>query len=448
VEQDWFPKDAKDSVCRAIDARRARIEQVGRDIFAAPELGFKEQRTARLTADHLNQLGLRCETGLGVTGVKAVADGGTAGPTVAVIGELDSLLVWEHAVHDASTGAAHACGHNAQIAAMLGAAYGLIDSGVMQSLAGRVAFMAVPAEEFVEIEERLRFRSEGRLEFLAGKQEMLRVGAFDDVDMAMMVHATTNPTEKKLGVGGTTNGMVAKFVRYVGVASHAGGAPERGINALYAAHVALAGINALRETFADNDHVRVHPIITRGGDVVSAIPADVRLETFVRGATAESIQDAHRKVDRALQAGALALGARAEVTTVPGYLPMTQDPRMMEVFRRNAEALVGSEEVGPVAHRAGGTDMGDLGHIMPVLHPFAGGASGASHGADFAIDDYDAVAVIPAKAMAMTVIDLLGGGAKGAHQVMQEFKPRFTRDSYLQFMRNLGGMEVHDYLSA
>jgi amidohydrolase len=440
-------QDLKDAACRAIDARRDMIEQLGRDIFAAPELGFKEQRTARVTADHLNQLGLRCQTGLGLTGLKAVVEGGAAGPMVAVIGELDSLLVWEHPVHDAATGAAHACGHNAQIAAMLGTAYGLIEGGVLPSLAGRIAFMAVPAEEFVEIEERLRLKEEGRLEFLAGKQEMLRMGAFDDVDMAMMVHATTNPDEGRLGVGGTTNGMVAKFIRYVGRASHAGGAPERGINALYPAHVALAAINSLRETFADDEHIRVHPIISRGGDVVSAIPADVRMETFVRGSTAEAIQVAQRKVDRALQAGALALGARVEVTTVPGYLPMTQDPLLMDVFRRNADMLVGADGIGPVRHRTGGTDMGDLGHVMPVLHPFAGGAEGTSHGADFALTDYEAAAVIPAKAMAMTVVDLLANGAAHAREVLEAFQPRFTKDAYLQFMRNLGGTEVHDYLT-
>jgi amidohydrolase len=440
-------QDLKGAACRAIDARRDAIEQVGRDIFAAPELGFKEQRTARVAVEHLNQLGLRCETGLGLTGVKAVIEGGAAGPTVAVIGELDSLLVWEHPVHDSSTGAAHACGHNAQVAAMLGAAYGLIDSGVISSLAGRVAFMAVPAEEFVEIEERLQLKSDGRLELLAGKQEMLRVGAFDDVDMAMMVHASTNPEEKGLGVGGTTNGMLAKFIRYVGRASHAGGAPELGINALYAAHVALAGINALRETFDDDHHVRVHPIITRGGDVVSAIPADVRMETFVRGATAESIQVAHRKVDRALQAGALALGARLELTTVAGYLPMQQDPRLVDIFRRNAETLVGADNVASVGHRSGGTDMGDLGHVMPVLHPFACGAAGTSHGADFAITDYQAAAVTPAKAMAMTVIDLLSDGGAGARGVLEQFTPRFSREGYLRFVRSLGGTEVFDYLS-
>jgi amidohydrolase len=436
----------KDAVCRAIDARRETIESIGRQIFAAPELGFKEERTARLVAEYLAQLGLRCETGLGMTGLKAVVDAGTAGPTVGVLGELDSLLVWEHPQHDPNTGAAHACGHNLQIAAMLGAAFGLLESGVLPSLAGRVAFMAVPAEEFVEIEQRLQFKSEGRLEFLAGKQEMLRVGAFDDVDMAMMIHATTTPSEGRLGVGGTTNGMVAKFIRYVGHATHAS-APQKATNALYAAHVALAGINALRETFDDDQHIRVHPIITRGGDIVSAIPADVRMETFVRGATTSAIEAAHQKIDRALQAGALALGARLELTTVPGYLPMHQDPNLMDVFRHNAETLIGAEHVGNVGHRAGGTDMGDLGHVMPVLHPFTAGVSGTIHGADFAIDDYAAAAMTPAKTLAMTVVDLLSDGAARARGVLDNFEPQFTRGGYIAFMRSLAGTTVHDYLA-
>ena len=437
--------DWKSAVCRAIDARQETIERIGSDIFDAPEPGFKETRTAAYVEEWLGRLGLHCESGLGVTGVKAVLRGGAPGPTVAVLGELDSLISWEHPGRNPTTGAAHACGHNAQVAAMLGVAMGLLDSGCVQALAGNLALIAVPAEEFIEIEDRLRMRSEGRIEFLAGKQELVRVGAFDDVDLAMMVHATTEPAEGRLGVGGTTNGMVAKFARYVGRASHAGGSPHRGINALYAAHVALAGINALRETFVDEDHVRVHPIITRGGDVVSAIPADVRIETFVRGATTPSIEDAHRKVDRALQAGALALGARLELTTVPGYLPMQQDPHLMELFRRNAEALVGARHVGRVGHRSGGTDMGDLGHVIPVLHPFAAGAAGATHGADFRIEDYAAAAVMPARAMAMTVIDLLGDGAAEARRITAEFQPRFSRQQYVDFMRSLATTEAHDY---
>jgi len=240
----------------------------------------------------------------------------------------------------------------------------------------------VPAEEFIEIEERLRLRAEGRVELMAGKAELLRLGHFDDVDMAMMVHATSNPAEGPFGVQGTTNGMLAKFIRYVGRATHAS-SPAEATNALYAAHVALAGINAVRETFRDEDRIRVHPIITRGGDVVSAIPADVRLETFIRGVSSEAVETANRKVDRALKAGALALGATLELTTVAGYQPLRQDQTLIELFRANAEELVGRDNVKTVGHRTGGTDMGDLGQVMPVLHPFTTGATGTMHGADF-----------------------------------------------------------------
>src|SRR5205814_6066616 len=185
---------------------------------------------------------------------------GKAGPPVAILGALDSLLWWEHPDRDVRTGAVHACGHNAQIAMMLGAGLGLRE--VAPELAGRVALIAVPAEEYVELEERLAFREQGQLEFLGGKAEMVRLGAFDDVDVAMMVHTTSRAEDGDIAVGGTNNGMVAKFVRFLGRTSHAGGAPEQGINSLSAARVALAGIDAVRETFKDDDHVRVHPIIT------------------------------------------------------------------------------------------------------------------------------------------------------------------------------------------
>src|SRR5262249_18029589 len=155
-------------------------------------------------------------------------------------------------------------------------------------------------------------------------------------DIAMMVHATAREEDGELAVGGTNNGMVAKFVRYIGRASHAGGAPDQGINALSAMRVALAGIDAIRETFRDEDHVPVHPIVTRGGDVVNAIPAGVRLEMFCRGASIEAIEQAHLKVDRALKAGALAVGAAVEITTLPGYLPLYHDPNLVSLFRGNA----------------------------------------------------------------------------------------------------------------
>jgi amidohydrolase len=420
---------------QAIEAHAAELEQIARTIFGQPELGFKEHRTASLVHEWFDRLGLPHQDGIALTGSRALLDTGAPGPTVAVLGELDSLLCWEHPERDQRTGAVHACGHNAQIATMLGA--GLALREIAPDLAGRVVLMAVPAEEYVELEERLAFRDQGQLEFLGGKAEMVRLGAFDDVDVAMMVHATPRAEDGDLAVGGTNNGMVAKFVRFLGRTSHAGGAPDQGINALSAARVALAGIDAIRETFRDEDHVRVHPIITRGGDVVNAIPADVRLEMFCRGATVEAIELAHRKVDRALKAGALALGGAVEITTLPGYLPLYHDPSLVAMFRANAVEVVGAANVREKGHGGGSTDMGDISHILPRVHPYAGGASGAGHGADYRIDDYTRAVINPAQAVAMTVIDLLADNAREAKRVQAEFKPRMSKDAYLGYLRRL-----------
>jgi amidohydrolase len=428
-------------VCRTVDAHAFELEALARQIFAEPELGFKEHRTASLVHNWFDRLGLDHQDGIAITGTRANLACGSPGPTVAILAELDSLLCWEHPDRDPRTGAVHACGHNAQVATMLGA--GLALREVSPGLAGRIALLAVPAEEYVELEERLAFREQGQLEFLGGKAEMVRLGAFDDVDIAMMVHATSRPEDGDIAVGGSNNGMLAKFVRFLGRASHAGGAPEQGINALSAARVALAGIDALRETFKDDDHVRVHPIVTRGGDVVNAIPADVRLEMFCRGATVEAIELAHRKVDRALKAGALALGGTVEITTLPGYLPLFHDPNLVALFRANAAEVVGAPNVHEKGHGGGSTDMGDISHILPTVHPYAGGAAGAGHGADYRIADYTRAVLNPAKALAMTVVDLLSDDASEAKRVKAEFKPRMTRDEYLAYLRRLSTRQLY-----
>jgi metal-dependent amidase/aminoacylase/carboxypeptidase family protein len=119
--------------------------------------------------------------------------------------------------------------------------------------------------------------------------------------------------------------MVAKRIRFIGSAAHAGGAPHKGVNALNAAMSAISAIHAQRESFRDEDTIRVHPIITQGGVAVSSVPADVRMETFVRGRSVNAFQSASRKVDRALRAGAMAVGGSVSITTLPGYLPIRYD---------------------------------------------------------------------------------------------------------------------------
>ena len=433
------------TVHAAIDRRAQDIITVGEEIRRTPEMGFKEFKTARLVAQTFEKMGLAPRTGLALTGVRADGVGRQGnGPTFALLGELDALVVVGHPMADPETGAAHACGHNAQVAGMLGAAMGLVDAGAFEHLAGRVAFIGVPAEEYGDVAWRVRQRDEGKLEFLGGKPEMLRLGHLDDVDMAMMIHATPRPEEGKLAIPVSNNGCVVKTVRYVGRAAHAGGMPHRGINALYAAQIGLAAINAVRETFRDEDTVRVHPIMTHGGSQVNVIPADVRLETFVRGKTLEAIADADRKVDRALRAGALALGAKVEIETLPGYMPLRCDPTLVERFRPIAEGLVGADQVRTIHHRTGSTDMGDLAQVMPIIHPYVGGATGTSHGADWSLVDQSLVYITNAKALASMVVDLLADGAAVGREVVTKAKPPMTRAAYLEYQRGMSRREVYE----
>ncbi|MGA2991191.1 MAG: amidohydrolase [Candidatus Korobacteraceae bacterium] len=437
--------ELKQRIFEAIDRRSGEIIAIGECVRRHPELGYKEVKTARLVAETFERLGLQPRTGLALTGVRADLRGGAGdGPTFALLGELDALVVTGHPEADPTTGVAHACGHNAQIAGLLGAAMGLVESRAMEQLAGCVALFAVPAEEYVDIAWRAEQVKAGRIEFFGGKPELLRLGHLDDIDMAMMIHMTFRPEEKKAAVPVSHNGFVGKTARYVGKASHAGGTPHLGINALYAAHVGLAAINALRETFRDEDSIRVHPIITQGGSQVNVIPADVRLETYVRGKTLEAIVDAARKVDRALRAGALALGAKVEIETWPGYMPMTCDPIMIEHFRGNAAALVGEENYGESGHQTGSTDMGDLSQVMPVLHPYLGGARGAGHGPDYEIVDKPLAYVTMAKMLAAMAVDMLSDGAQRGREVVAKAKPPLTREAYLSLQRGLARREVYE----
>ena len=187
----------KQAICEAVDRRRGEIERIGDQIMETPELGFKEIKTATLVADTLKNFDIPHETGLAITGVKGAIRGIKPGPTVALLGELDSLLVSDHPHADPETGAAHACGHNAQIAGLMGAMMGLVDSGAKDDLCGNIIIFAVPAEEYVEIEYRLGLLQEGKLSFLGGKPELIQKGHFDDVDLAAMIHTHGSPELKK-----------------------------------------------------------------------------------------------------------------------------------------------------------------------------------------------------------------------------------------------------------
>ena len=421
----------KRAVCEEIDINSGKIIEIAEHILANPELGYKERATAEYVKEQLSSIGIPCRDGLALTGVKGRLKGGRSEANVCVIGELDAVLCNTHPTANKESGAAHACGHNAQLAAMLGVAIGL--SKYASELDGDVTFFAVPAEEFVEIGYRDSLAKDGKIKYLGGKQELIRLGEFDDIDAAMMVHAQGNTPGNEVFVDGGSLGFVAKTVEFIGKAAHAGGAPHEGVNALNAAMAAMMCIHAQRETFRDEDRIRVHPIITNGGELVNVVPANVTMETYVRGASFEAINDAAAKVDRAIKGSAYAIGAEAEITNFKGYLPLCQDKALGAIFAENAAQFTERENIHYGIDMVGSSDMGDLCHLIPAIQPTMGGWTGNLHAKDFAPTDTTLAYINPAKIMAMTVIDLLYDGAAAAKEIKAAFVPKLTKEEYFNF---------------
>ena len=440
----------EEKIVAAIEEHREEILAFARDILKHPELGYKEHRTAEQFSKLLQKHGIPHESGLAVTGVKGRIRGGAEkGPAVALIGELDAVKCPGHPFADPVTGASHSCGHNAQLAGVAGAAIALSLPGVREHLAGDVIPFAVPAEEYGEIEFKNQLKEQSVIRYGGGKSELLRIGAFDDVDVCVAHH--TRPGLPGVSVGNTSsNGFVSKLIRYKGREAHAAASPERGINALYAATVGLTALNAVRETFRDEDSVRVHPILTSGGNLVNVIPNTAVIETLVRGKNIEAIEDAGFKTDRAFQAGALALGAAVEITTLPGYLPVIPFARNEALFRA-ARAVLPPEKIsepGKDEHGAGSTDVGDLTHVLPVLVFNTGGVAGHPHSSDFTVTDEDAAYLLTAKIMALSAYQLLKDGAAEAEKVKEAFDPRFTREAYIEYMNHFESVRTIDYRKA
>lgn len=428
----------KEAVCKAIDARFEDVEKLAMDIFAEPELGFKEQKTSAKVKAAFDALALAHTDGWGITGVKARVKGRKSLKTVALLGELDAIVCRDHPNADPVTGAAHCCGHNVQIGNLLAVAMAFKDADIMKYLDGDVVFFAVPAEEYVEIDYRNGLREKGQLRYLGGKAEIIAQGGFDDVDMAMQMHV--DPTDNPNGefqVGASCNGFIGKLIEYRGKAAHAAGAPDKGVNALNAAMIGVMGVNAIRETFRDDDCVRFHPIINAGGDLVNVIPDRVKMESYVRAAKLDALIRYNKAINRALKAGGDAIGANCEIQDLPGYLPLRPDENFRDVLRVNAQEIFGKENVVEGVHSAGSTDMGDVSHLMPVVHPWVGCVKGVLHGASYNFDNKEAGLKKTAKVLAMTIIDLLADDAQEAQRICDNFKPVLTKHSYCEYMDSI-----------
>ncbi len=431
-------EEMKKAVCDAIERRFEDIRGFGQSVYAEPELGYKEVKTSEKVKRVFDELKIPYTDGWGIHGVKGRMKGKSSKRTVAVLGELDAVVCRSHPAANEETGAAHCCGHHVQLSDMLGIAMAFHDTGVMEELGGDVVFFAVPAEECIEIEYRNTLRAKGKIKYLGGKEEIIAQGGFDDIDAAMQMHVnTTADPAGDIQIGGSCDGFISKLISYRGKAAHAAAAPHEGINALNAAMLGIMGVNALRETFREEEFVRFHPIITSGGDLVNVVPDSVRMESYVRAASVEGLTKYNEDIDRALKAGAMAVGAECDIQNLPGYLPMHQDKTMTKLLEENCHQIFGKEHTIQGRQEAGSTDMGDVSHLMPIIHPWVGCVHGALHSAEFTVFEERTAYIKTTQALAMVIIDLLYDGAACLEELLAGYTPAMTKEEYLVYMESI-----------
>ena len=429
-----------EQLCKNVEKHRQLIFDAHDFIWEHAESGFKEWETSGYLEKAYEKLGYTLVKAGNIPGFYTDIDTGRPGPKLLIMGEMDSLIIPTHPKARKDTGCVHACGHHCQSAALLGVAAALKEPGALDGLSGTIRLMAVPAEEVVEFEWRDEMRKQGVIRYFGGKQEFLARGYMEGCDLAFIVHTSYGEGDfepPNLG----DNGCVFKNATFLGKAAHAGFAPYRGINALYAANLAMNAINALRETFREEDYVRTHPIITKGGSVPNAIPSVVTVENQVRASNMPAIIANNEKVNRAMAGAAAAMGCGLKITDRTGYAPLQNNGRMGELFCKAANLLCPEYPIEVnQTWSTGCTDMGDVSCLMPALHPYCIGAAGPAHSDDYEIASVEKACVNSAKVQLLMMELLLENGAAEAKAIVENYKPVYN--SVAEYMADLDRLMI------
>ena len=367
------------TIADRIDSLANTLLEVSHSIHAHPELAFQERHACKLLTETLNEHGLSAETGVFTldTAFEAKINAFREGPTVALLAEYDAL-----------PGIGHACGHNLIATAALGAALGL--QAVQTQLPGRIRLIGTPAEE------------KG-----GGKELMARAGAFEGVDAAMMVH----PAGFNLATMPCI--CVAEVeVVYHGRAAHASVMPHKGLNALDGLLLAYQAISNLRQHIRKDE--RIHGIITEGGQAPNIVPDRAAGDFYVRAVDEDALATLKPRVQACFEAGAKGSGCAVDVCWAEvDYLDLKTNWPLAEVFQQHGESLGREFAAWEALGGAGSTDMGNVSHRVPSIHPMLAAAPPdvVIHHPDFATwagsATGDAAALDGAKLLAMTAADFL-----------------------------------------
>ncbi len=369
----------KDKAAARIDEYRAEIIEISKRIHAEPELGHQEYKSSKMLVDELKKHGYKVEYGVSGMETAFIARKGKGSPKVGILAEYDAL-----------PGIGHACGHNLIATSALGAAIGLAE--LIEEIPGEVIIYGTPAEE-------------GVVQNAGGKVVM--IDEIKNVDVAIMIHPSP-----AWGSYGTSNARESFLVEFYGKSSHAGGAPEKGINALDGVLLTYTGINALRQHIPDN--VRIHGIIKHGGDAPNTIPDYASAHLYVRAPTMPLLEETYTKVKNIIKGAELQTGTKSKVTQVANtYANTIPNKVLSDLFRDNMVALGISDYPEEKEPRQGGgsTDFGNVSQEIPAVSAYINIGDVILHspsgtemtGSDHAQD----IMILGAKGLAFTALDLL-----------------------------------------
>ena len=397
-------------LCEYTDQSRDLIARAEKTIWENPELGYTEWKTHAYLKEEFEKLGYAIVEAGNIPGFYADIDTGRPGPKVLLSAEMDALLQPTHM--SAIDGKAHACGHHAQCAALLGVAYALTQPGALDGLCGSIRLMAVPAEELgsSNLEYRYQMIKDGIIHFTQGKLEFMDRGLFDDVDIGMMVHTTVGDTHDFRCDAGC-NAIMYKNIVFSGTGKLT--------NAVHAVNLALNGINALWENYPDDQYIWVRPTVKASGKTRSELTLSIRCASL---AVQEQINNS---IDRVLVGAAIASGTTLELFNNPGCAPMVHPQKLMDLVQDVCGEIVGPDRVKFQSYwNRGGADMGDVSQVLPSIHLNACGGASSAHSDRFYIADLDRACVNSAKAQLLTLQCLLENNAEKAKEIIDDFAPR------------------------
>ncbi|MDH4268955.1 MAG: M20 family metallopeptidase [Dehalococcoidia bacterium] len=374
----------------SVESQRQQLIQLSLNIHDNPELGFKEEEASAWLASYLEDNAFHVERGIAGLPTAFRATYGQGSPRVGLLAEYDALPK-----------IGHGCGHNIIGVSAVGA--GVASKHIIDQLGGSVVVLGTPGEEG-----------------LGGKIEMVKAGAFNGIDVAMIVHPDTRniSTEEALACSSLE-------VEFFGRPAHAAGQPHKGINALDAIILAFTSINSLRQHIRGD--ARIHGIITDGGEAPNIVPAHSAALFLVRALDNDYLSELKDRVLNCFTGASVATGARLEYKWRDRtYAPMKNNMTLAALFKQNLESLGREVEAFDPRFGLGSTDMGNVSQVAPSIHPTiaiaprevlihtpefaAAAASEAGHNG----------LIDAAKAMAMTVADILQPGT--IDQIRQEFR--------------------------